>query len=262
MSSLWKFGPSGLGPIKTALDTLEEYNRLGLKTCEIAFTYSVYIKNKGDAEKIGKRAEELGIELRIHGPYWVNLNSEEPQKIENSKNLILRCLEVGTWLGAKIVVFHPGFYGKRSKEETYEKIKKGILEIENERKKRGYTTEMAPETMGKINVFGSTGEIRKLVEDTGCNFCIDFAHILARDKDYRFEEVLKLFEKFEKLYLHFSGIVYGEKGEKHHRRTEEDEWKKFLKALPKNKEISIVNESPTPVEDAIEGLSLSRINGI
>ncbi|MEK6894990.1 MAG: TIM barrel protein [Nanoarchaeota archaeon] len=260
MSSLWKFGPSGLGPVKTALNVLEEYNRLGLKTCEIAFTYSIYIKNKEDAEKIGAKARELGIELRIHGPYWINLNSEEQEKIENSKNLILRCLEVGTWLGAKIVVFHLGFYGKRSREETYEKIKKNLLEIENERKKRGYTCELAPETMGKVNVFGSTEEIRKLVEDTGCNFCIDFAHILARDKNYRFEEVLKLFEKFDKLYMHFSGIVYGEKGEKHHIKTHKDEWKKFLKALPKNKEISIVNESPSPVEDAIEGLKFSMLS--
>ena len=42
------------------------------------------------------------------------------EKIEKSKERILECLKVGTWLNAKVVVFHPGFYGKCGKEETYE----------------------------------------------------------------------------------------------------------------------------------------------
>jgi deoxyribonuclease-4 len=258
MSTKWKFGPAGLGPVKEAIANLEKYHRLGLTTCEIAFTYSIYIKSKEDAETIGKKAKELGVELRIHGPYWINLNSSENEKIENSKKLLLRCLEVGTWLGAKIVVFHPGFYGKSKREDAYDKIKNNLLELQRTRKERGYTTELAPETMGKVNVFGSVDEIKKLVEDTSCSFCIDFAHILAREKEYKFEETLNLFKNSKKLYLHFSGIVYGDKGEKHHITTPESEWKKLLSALPKDKEISIINESPTFIEDSVYGLKLSK----
>jgi len=99
------FGPAGLGPVKTAIETLESYSKKGLKACEVAFTYSAYIKNKKDAEKIGKRAKELGIELSIHASYFVNLNSAEKEKIEASKVRILKCCEVGEWLGAKVVVF-------------------------------------------------------------------------------------------------------------------------------------------------------------
>lgn len=254
-----RFGPAGLGGVSEAFGVLEEYHRLGLTTCEIAFTYSIYIKNEEEAKKIGNKAKELGIELRIHAPYWINLNSQEEEKIERSKKLLLRCLEVGNWLGAKIVVFHPGFYGKSKREEAYERIKNNIIELEKERKKKNYSTELAPESMGKINVFGSVEEIRKLVEDTGCNVCIDFAHILAREKKYRFEEVFEMFSDFDKIYLHFSGIVYGEKGEKNHKSTEKKEWESLLKALPKNKEISIINESPTMIEDSVEGLKLSRV---
>ena len=39
------FGPAGLGPVKEAVERLEEYSKLGLKACEIAFTYSIYIKS-------------------------------------------------------------------------------------------------------------------------------------------------------------------------------------------------------------------------
>lgn len=251
-----KFGPAGLGSVKDAISTLEKYRGLGFGACEIAFTYSVYIKRKEDALKIGKAAERLGIKLSIHAPYWINLNSEDKEKVEQSKERILRCCEVGTWLNVHRVVFHPGYYGKMDKEKTYRNIKNQILELEKEIKKRKYTPELAPETMGRVNVFGGIDEIQKLVEETECDFCIDFAHILARYKEYRFREVLKLFQKHKTLHIHFSGIVYGEKGEKHHKITPKKELKKLLSNLPTNKDIIIINESPSPVQDSLLGLSI------
>lgn len=253
-----RFGPASLGGVKDAIPNLEKYAKLGLTACEIAFTYGAYIKNKEDAEKIGKKAKELGIKLSIHGQYWINLNSTEPEKIEKSKERILRCMEVGTWLEAYRVVFHPGYYGKMSKEETYENIKKQMLELMKEIKEKGYTPKLAPETMGKVNVFGSAEEIAQLVRDTECSFCIDFAHILARDKKYRFKEVLNLFKDHKELHMHFSGIIYGEKGEKKHKITEEHEIKLLLENLPKDKEIIVINESPETVKDAVKGLKLYK----
>ncbi len=248
------FGPSGLGPIKDAIKNLEEYHKLGLKACEIAFTYSIYIKNKEDAEKIGETAKRLGIRLSIHAPYWINLNSEDKEKIEKSKQRILRCCEVGTWLDAKKIVFHPGYYGKRSKEEAYENIKNEILDLHKTMKEKGYTPKLAPEIMGKINVFGSVEEIKKIVEETGSSLCIDFAHILARYKDYKFEEVFEIFKKQRDLHLHFSGIVHGDKGEKKHIKTPKEGINELISKLPKDKEITIINESPSPVEDSLRGL--------
>lgn len=248
------FGPAGLGPVKTAEKVLEEYAKKGLKACEIAFTYGVYIKNKEDAIRIGKKAEELGIELSIHGQYWVNLNSNEKEKREATKKRILDCCEMGEALGAKVIVFHPGYYGD-DRVKAFDRIKEGIEEIMKEMKKRKYTIRIAPETMGKVNVFGSIDEISRLVKETGCSFCIDFAHILARDKKVDYKEIAKAFPGKE-WHVHFSGIVYGDKGEKHHITTEKKAWKELLENLPKDKKIRIVNESPTFVEDSIEGLKI------
>src|SRR3989338_4381738 len=122
-----RFGPAVLGPVKGAEKVLEEYHKKGLRACEIAFTYSVYIKEM-DAEKIGKKAKELGIELSIHAPYFVNLNSSEVNKIEATKKRILDCCKIGEKLGARVVVFHPGYYGE-NKEKAFENIKNGILDI-------------------------------------------------------------------------------------------------------------------------------------
>jgi deoxyribonuclease IV len=256
--SIIRFGPAGLGPIKEAVGNLEEYHRLGFKACEIAFTYGVYIKNEFDIKKIREASEKLGIRLSIHAHYWINLNSKEKRKIEESKTRILECLEIGEKLGAYRVVFHPGFYQGMDKEETYQNIKREILELQKKIKENKWKIKLAPETTGKINVFGSIEEISRLVKETDCSFCIDFAHILAREKKVDYEKIKKNFGKYEIWHIHFSGIEYSDKGERKHINTKKEEWTKLLKELPKNKDLVIINESPSTLNDSVEGLKLYK----
>ena len=250
-----RFGPAGLGPVKEAVRNLEIYHRLSLKACEIAFTYGVYIKPE-QTEEIRKKAQELDISLSIHAPYYVNLNSSEKVKIDATKKRIIDCCRIGEMLGAKLVVFHPGFYGT-SREKAFGNIREGILDIMKEIEKNGWKIKIAAEVMGKINVFGSLEEIRRLVDETGCSFCLDFAHILARHKTVEYNKIEKMFPEKE-WHIHFSGIDYGEKGEKNHRMPSHEEWKNLLENLPKNKKITIISESPFPVEDSTEGLKIGK----
>ncbi|MAG02406.1 endonuclease IV [Candidatus Pacearchaeota archaeon] len=250
-----KFGPAGLGPVKTAVETLERYHELGFRACEIAFTRGPYIKDEKDMRVIREAAERLGIQLTIHAPYYVNLNSDDPEKVEMSKKRILSCCKIGEKLGVRYVVFHPGYYGKMNPETTYNNIRDAIIDMQDEIKKNKWKVQIAAETMGKVNVFGSIDQIANLVKDTGCSFCIDYAHILARDKKVDYKRVEELFPQGS-WHVHFSGIVYNEKGERHHKTTLRGEWEVLIKNLPKDKEISIVNESPTMVEDSLEGLEV------
>ena len=166
-----RFGPAGLGGVEGAVDTLKEIHKMGLRACEIAFTYSIYIKNKEDALRIGKVAKELDIALSIHAPYFLNLNSGEREKTEASKKRILDCCEIGELLGARVVVFHPGYYLK-DRIESYNVIKAGILEIKDKIKEKGWKVNIAPETMGKINVFGSIEEIGRLKRERIINILL------------------------------------------------------------------------------------------
>ena len=256
MKSEIKFGPAGIGPVNEAISNLEHFAKLGLRACEVAFTYQVYVHNEEDAVRIGKKARELGIELSIHAPYYVNLNSEEKAKREATKKRILDCCRVGELMGASMVVFHPGYYGS-DRIKAGDTIKQGIMEIMQEIKKKGWKIKVAPEAMGKINVFGSVEEISRLAKETGCLFCLDFAHILARDKTVDYDKIEKLFPG-KKWHLHFSGIIYGDKGERAHRGTKKEEWETLLKNLPKDKEIVIINESPDMVNDSVEGLNIYK----
>ena len=53
----------------------------------------------------------------------------------------------------------------------------------------------------------------------------------------------------------------GEKGERNHKITPESELRKLLAVLPKNKNITIINESPSPVNDSIKALKISKTLG-
>ncbi len=251
-----KFGPGGLGPVKDAVKNLERFAGLGLGACEVEFTYGPYIKKEEDARRIGKRAKELGIYLSVHAPYFVNLNSKEEEKIEASKKRILKCCEVASWLGARRVVFHPGFYSGMESLEAAVRIKEGIVEIMSKVKDAGWDVEICPEVMGKVNVFGSLGEVSRLVEETGCGVCIDVAHVLARYGKYEFERIEKAFGH-KKWHVHFSGMEYGEKGERKHLAVEVEEWEKVLKWLKGlDKDVVLICESPSPVEDSVAGLKI------
>jgi len=122
-------------------------------------------------------------------------------------------------------------------------------------KQKKWNVVLCPEIIGKKNVFGSIEEIARLVDETGCGFCIDFAHVLARYGEHKFDLLKKSFKQ-KKWHCHFSGIEFGEKGEKRHIDTKPEHWKSLFKHLPKNKEIVIISESPRPVEDAGEGVRL------
>lgn len=243
-------GRAGLGsePIKE----LEHLNKLGLRLCEIAFTYSVYMNNE-QAKLVGEAAKKNNITLTIHGQYFCNLASKEKKKIEATKKRLLNALEVGHHLGAKYVVFHAAFYQGMDKEDVYRQVKEGVLDIEKIRKKNGWTTELAAETTGKGSQWGDLDEVIRLSKETGIGFCVDFAHLYARDNgkiDY--DLVFGKLKQFDEIHCHFSGINFTAKGERSHKVMDQDKINELAKYFKKYKvSATITSESPETVEDAV-----------
>ncbi|UCD20982.1 MAG: TIM barrel protein [archaeon] len=255
-----KLGPVGIGGAKEALDFLEQYKKAGIFCAEIPFNYQVWLK-KEDAEKIGKAAKELGIQLSIHAQYWVNLNSEDPKKVEQSMKRILDCCEMGHYVGANYVTFHAAYYQKKTPKQTYDVVKKRIREMQRIIKKNRWNVKLAPETTGKKSQFGSIDELLLLVRETNCFLCIDFAHMEARDQKIDYDKVFRKIKraKLGTLYCHFSGIEYSEKGERRHVVTPEKNWKKLLPFFKKYKlNANVINESPEPFLDSIKGIRILK----
>jgi len=139
-----RFGPTGIGPVRDVVSNLEMYAELGFRAAEVLFTYGVYIKEREDALRIGRVAKKLGICLSVHASYFVNLNSEDKRKVEASKKRILRCCEVASWLGAKRVVFHAGFYSGMKSEDVVDKVAGEIVEMMEVVKENKWDVELCP----------------------------------------------------------------------------------------------------------------------
>lgn len=242
-------GPAGIG---NGIDTLPRLKELNIRIAEVEFVHSIYMNNS-TAKNLNSISKVNDVQLSIHAPYFINLNSEEKAKIEASKKRILDTCERGHYLGANYIVFHAGFFGKINKQQTFENIKNAILDIQKIIKENNWKVKLAPETTGKISVFGDLNETLDLAKQTNSSFCIDFSHLKARTQGkIEYEDIIKQIKQFEHVHSHFSGIEWTSKGEKNHKLTDKHEAKLLLEALKKHKlNISIINESPNPYGDAI-----------
>ena len=96
-----------------------------LDCMEVAFTYGVRMSME-DAREVGALAKDKGIVLSVHAPYYINLASDEKEKIRASKKRILDACQRAHALGARNVVFHAGFYQKKTAEQTFAMVKKPL----------------------------------------------------------------------------------------------------------------------------------------
>jgi deoxyribonuclease-4 len=243
-----KIGPAGSGGLGN-LEGVRKAARMKLDCMEVEFTYGVRMSME-DARAVGALAKEKGIVLSVHAPYYINLASDEKEKIVASKQRITDSCERAHALGAQNVVFHAGFYQKKTAAQTYRLIKKAIVEIQETISKNKWKVQLCPEITGKPSQFGSLEELLKLMKETGCGICVDFAHLYARQQgDIDYTKILKKLPK--KFHAHFSGIEFGEKGERKHLKTTPKFFKPLAEALLKTKrDVTLINESPQPYKDA------------
>ena len=174
-------------------------------------------------------AEENGITLSLHSPYFISLSTTEESKIEGNLRYIIESAEAVTALGGCRVVVHSGSCGKVTREAALEASKANLLRAQRELDERGLShIRLCPETMGKINQLGTLSEVLELCKlDERFLPCIDFGHLNARTRGgcstaEQFAAVLDETEnalgreRASQFHAHFSKIEYSEGGEVRH----------------------------------------------
>ena len=101
---------------------------LGLDAMELPFVRSVNVTDK-NKEAILKNKLENDFYLSAHGSYYINLNADELEKQNQSLERIEKGSEGLLKVQGRSLIFHPGFYLKDSKEETYNTIKENLLRL-------------------------------------------------------------------------------------------------------------------------------------
>jgi len=261
------FGTAGIplcskGPTEKGI---AEVKRLGLGAMELEFVHSINI-SKEKAPLVRKASEDNGIVLTCHAPYYINLNSNDTEKFNASKDRILKSAHILNLCGGWSLCFHPGFYQVSTKEDAYSKVSSAIKEMAKSLEKEKNGVWLRPETTGKETQFGSLSEILKISSECeNVMPCIDFAHLHARsngkyNSKKEFASILEDVERtlgkrgLQNMHIHLTGIEYGEKGEKKHLNLEESDLK-FEELLSVLKDFNakgvVISESPNVEKDAI-----------
>ncbi len=247
-----RFGPAGVPPsFRFMKAALVEIPRLLQEEGLDAFEYEAVRwgktpqMKKEDAENLGSAAEERDVWLSVHGSYYINLCGRE-QILQASKRRLIACATAAKWMRAHIVVFHPGFYGEKSRKEAFDTCLKTLKETVQTIQSQGIKdVRIGPETMGRVYQLGSLDEIIRLcemVEQT--QLVIDWSHLHARDQG-RFRTVDDFREVVEKveatlgadaaknMHCHFTKIEFTRHGEKRHHTMEETSYGPDFELLAK-----------------------------
>jgi deoxyribonuclease-4 len=231
---------------------IERIAELGLGCMEVEFVQGVKMSPQA-AASVGELAARKKVVLTAHGPYFINLNAVEPQKVHMSKERILQTARIAALFGARSITFHAAFYLKSSPAETYAVVKKHLQEVMNILRKEGNKVTISPEVTGKPSQFGTLEELLQLSSEIeGVALCIDFSHWHARTgKANSYQEFLGILDQIERklgrraldnMHIHLSGIAYGKKGEiKHLMLPDSDlQYAELLKALKERKAKGVV----------------------
>lgn len=249
---------TGKGSYTQAFDVLKEMNLDGM---ELEFVHGVRMS---DDNRIFVKEMAKNFVITAHGPFYINLNSKEEEKIEASVQRIIDTAAVAAQAGAFSITYHAAFYMGGDKETVFEQVKtqtKRIIDIlENEKIK----VWVRPETTGKATQWGDIDEIINLSKEFEQVLpCVDFSHLHARSAgEYNtYDEFSKVLEKMgnnigqyalENFHGHLAGIEYTAKGEKQHLNLENSDmnYKDLIKVMKEfGVKGALVCESPNIEDD-------------
>ena len=245
---------------KRGLEIIKEMNLDGV---EVEFVHGVRM-NEANQKLVNEFASQPDYAVTCHGPYYINLNSDEEEKIEASVQRILETARMGQLIGAYSITFHAAFYMKKDADSVYNTVYKSMERISSTLESENNNVWVRPETTGKGTQWGTLEEIVKLSKEfKNVLPCVDFAHIHARNNGFynTYDEFSKMFEfmgkelgqeVFDNFHAHIAGIEYSVKGEKNHLILEESDmnYKDLLKAFKAfNVKGVVVCESPNIEDD-------------
>lgn len=233
---------TGKGGYTKAFEILKEMNLDGM---EVEFVHGVRMSD--DTRKLLNQIQsEQGFLLTSHGPFYINLNSKEEEKIEASVARIVETAQAAHDFGGYSITYHAAFNMGGDKETVYQQVRTQTQKIVEILEQNNITDVwIRPETTGKSTQWGDYEEIIRLSKEFAQVLpCVDFSHIHARTGgEYNtYDEFCKILDRIsselgqkaiENFHAHLAGIEYSTKGEKRHLILEDSDmnYKDLLKAM-------------------------------
>ena len=245
------------------VEGVKKIHELGLDCMQLEFAHGVRMKEEVSSA-LRKVSYELNVPLTSHGPYYINLNAREQDKIDSSVERIIQTAKISDLCGAESMTFHAAFYMKDSPYDVFDLVEKSMNVIEERLSRLDIEIELRPELTGKTSQFGSLEELITLTKNVGSvKPCMDFSHLYARTGKYNsYEEITEVLNQLEielgsdalnNMHIHVSGISSNSKGDLKHLNLEKSDfnWQEMLKALKdKGCKGYVISNSPNLEGDA------------
>lgn len=241
-----------------AFEVLDDMKLDGI---ELEFVHGV--RMGANSQDVVKNASQNFV-ITAHGPYYINLNSKEQEKIDASVVRIIDTALMADKVGAYSITYHAAFYMNNDKKIVFERVVNETKRIIDVVEKEGLKVWIRPETTGKGTQWGDLDEVIALSKEFKQVLpCIDFAHLHARTGGgvNEYKDFCNILERIgneigqyalDNFHGHLAGIAYSDKGEKNHLELEKSDmnYKDLLKAMKKFEvKGALVCESPNIEED-------------
>lgn len=230
---------------------------------ELEFVHGVRMSE--DSQKtVNRLSKEKNMLVTAHGPYYINLNAKEEEKIDASVRRIVETALMADKAGGYSITYHAAFYMGNDKKVVFDRVVKQTQRIIDIVEKEGVKIWIRPETTGKGTQWGDLDEVVNLSKEFKQILpCVDFAHLHARTGGAlnSYDDFSRMLDKIgteigqhalENFHAHLAGIEYTAKGEKRHLELNNSDmnYKDLLKAMKEFKvKGALVCESPNIEED-------------
>ena len=225
-ATLIRFGPHILPSREGPEQAVELLLAAGYSACEIDFEGGFWME-WDFAERLGELAREAGIALSVHAPLFAFVGRPERDRrhrmaigmLDHSAGVALAC-------GAELVVVHPGYFFKRTREEAIASVVEQLGELRERLEGKGRGVPFGVEVMGRVNELGTLDDVLAIATRLSwVRPVLDFAHLHATS-DGAFISVEPFQAAFTAadatlppgapFHIHFSDISYANRNEKSH----------------------------------------------
>ena len=257
------YGPARVPSRDSPQAAVEALLERDLSACEIDFEGRFWM-DYAFAEKFGELAREHDIALSVHAPIAGFMgHAERGKKLNMAVGMLDHSAGIAKAAGAEVVVFHPGFLLKRTREEAIDSVVEQLGELRERLAGKGRDVPFGIEVMGRVRELGSIDDVVEISARLDwVRPVIDFAHMHATT-DGAFTDVEPFAAALAQadavipagapFHIHFSDIQFTNRNETKHLPYGEG----TLRAEPLREALArferpatVISESPTPESTA------------
>jgi len=262
------YGPARVPSRESPQAAVEALLDRGLSACEIDFEGRFWM-DYAFAEEFGELAREHDIVLSVHAPIAGFMgHAERGKKLNMAVGMLDHSAGIAKAAGAEVVVFHPGFLLKRTREEAIDSVVEQLGELRERLEGKDRGVPFGIEVMGRVRELGSIDDVVEISARLDwVRPVIDFAHMHATT-DGAFTDVEPFAAALAQadavipagapFHVHFSDIQFANRNETKHLPYGEG----TLRAEPLREALArferpatVISESPTPEStDAIKAI--------